>query len=94
MSPTAIAFPEKAVVATLEGFWDKQMGATSVSPLFPLGPQMDSLTAVLVLISVESVLRVGELPQSLIKGGGYSSKDEFVQHLLQRLKKHVAKLAG
>jgi hypothetical protein len=89
-------FPEKEIRQALSSFWDDTLGdeaaisqpsdgAASVG-IDELKPTMDSLTAVTVLIPLEKVLG-HPLKQQLIRKGGYSSKDEFVDHLVQQLKK-------
>lgn len=53
-------------------------------------PVIDSLVAVGVLVELESIVPF-ELPDSLVRGGGYDSVDEVVQHLMPQLQKRWKK---
>lgn len=82
----------KAIRDCLEKFWDKQMGDPSEEPLFPVGSEMDSLTAVRVLLEVEEILGSKDLPQTLVRKGGYESKADFVDTLSANVAKHCESL--
>lgn len=53
-----------------------------------IGPQpvIDSLVVVEVLLELETQVPF-ELPDSLVRAGGYDSVDEVVQHLMPKLQK-------
>lgn len=83
------SFPEQAIRDALDGFWNNvvvpdQAASLGLSP----GAALDSLTATDVLITIETVLGLKdqELPQTLVKSGGYESKDEFIKHLSESIK--------
>jgi hypothetical protein len=87
------SFPEQAIRDALEEFWDAtivpdQAVGLGLSP----GATLDSLTATDVLITMESVLGLKdqELPQTLVKSGGYESKEEFIEHLVGSIKACVS----
>lgn len=85
---------ETRIKQELEQFWDERAipsgpnGETTVDEL--LGP-LESMTAVDVLATLEGVVGDVPLPNTLIKAGGYSSKDEFVEHLSKRVMDLVKK---
>lgn len=86
-------YPEEAVRQALEGFWDEVVDPEMTANLgLAPGAALDSLTATDVLLTIESVLGLQgqELPQTLVKGGGYDSKDEFVEHLTESVKACVS----
>jgi len=98
------AFPENAVRDVLSQFWDDTLGDESelvklakpdaTVTVDELQPTMDSLTAVTVLVPLEPIMGQA-LKQNLIKQGGYSSKEEFIDHLMERLRKlHLKGTAG
>ena len=78
----------------LERFWDERAipsgpeGETTVDEL--LGP-LESMTAVDVLATLESVVGDVQLPNTLIKPGGYKNKGEFIEQLSERVMDHVKK---
>ena len=79
-----VPYPRQTVRDALEAFWDETVTVGTESPVGAVaGAVLDSLTATEVLIVIEQILNLGdqELPQTLVKIGGYSSKDEFVDHL-------------
>jgi hypothetical protein len=78
------SYPEQEVRKALEDFWDEVVDPAMTADLgLAPGAALDSLTATDVLLTMESVLGLQdqELPQTLVKSGGYDSKDEFVEHL-------------
>lgn len=78
------SYPEQAVRQALEKFWDEVVVPETTADLgLSPGAALDSLTATDVLLTIESVLGLQdqELPQTLVKSGGYDSKGEFVEHL-------------
>ena len=78
------SYPEQRVREALEKFWDEVVVSEAAADIgLSPGVALDSLTATDVLLTIESVLGLQgqELPQTLVKSGGYDSKDEFVEHL-------------
>lgn len=83
------SYPETEVRKALEEFWDRTVDPNAVEDLGLLpGVALDSLSATDVLLTVETVLGLQdqELPQTLVKSGGYDSKEEFVEHLGNSIK--------
>lgn len=88
----AASFPEADVIDALKKFWAEETGSSAKlgSPfgaprkgggsVFDVRPELDSLRAVEVLLVVEPVIGI-ELPDSVVKLGGYNSCDEFVDHM-------------
>lgn len=74
---------EKQIRAALEEFWDEHSlmpeagGPSTVNEL--LEP-IESMTAVEVLATLDKVVGT-ELPNSVIRAGGYKTRDEFVYGL-------------
>lgn len=87
------SYPEQAVRQALEKFWDEVVVPETTADLGLVpGVALDSLTATDVLMTIESALGIQdqELPQTLVKSGGYDSKDEFVEHLTGCIKACVS----
>ncbi len=86
-------FPEVSLIQALGDFWDQQMGTVPANSdeIFSLGSEMDSLTAVVVLVEVSGQLPDVPLNESLIKKGGYKAKAEFVPHLMSGIKAEAEK---
>ena len=84
---------QAAVQAALNGFWDENAipaadgGATTVDEL---AGAVESMTAVGVLATVDAIVGF-EVPNSVIKVGGYQSKDEFIEHLTANVMAQVTK---
>ena len=55
--------------------------------------QIDSLSAVSILCVVEPILGI-ELPQNVVRAGGYSSIDQALAQLLPKIEAHWKKLNG
>lgn len=55
--------------------------------------QVDSLVAVSILCAVEPIVGF-ELPQNLVRAGGYGSVEGALEHLLPRLEKEWTKKKG
>jgi len=82
---------DKDVAAALVDYWDDRAVDLDIgADPFGLGEGMDSLTAIDVLLDLESKFDLEELPVTLIKCGGYQSRDEFVTLVSENLKRHVA----
>ena len=81
----------KTVKHALEAFWDAQVSpplSDSGSEVFSVGSEMDSLTAVAVLCELEVLLGIDNLPETLVKRGGYKTKQEFVELLSKSVVEH------
>lgn len=81
------------VQQALADFWDERAlpssfdGATTVEEL--VAP-VESMTAVEVLATLDAL--VGKiLPNTVIQAGGYSSKEEFVEVLSEKVMAHIAR---
>lgn len=82
---------DKDVAAVLVKYWDERTADLDIgADPFGLGEGMDSLTAIDVLLDLESEFELEELPVTLIKRGGYQSRDEFVALMSENLRRHVA----
>ncbi len=101
--PAVAAFPGAAVEASLR---DELIEAVKTEasikgiPL-PSAPahiaktafQVDSLVVVDILCTVEPIVGF-ELPESVVRAGGYDSVDSAVAHLLPRIEKQWIKKKG
>lgn len=86
-----IPFPQDLVQAKLNEYWDEQIKSSAeTDSIFPLGENMDSLTACIALIEIETILNIEELPQTLIQQGGYKSKKEFSEQLTLSVRNHLS----
>lgn len=98
---TAPAFPAAEIEACIRDFLadegamhadlhgtssPKERSASEVGPQ----PVIDSLVVVEVLLEVEPKVPF-DLPESLVRAGGYDSIDEVVQHLIPRLERRWRK---
>ena len=102
-------FPEAEVLEALKAFWAEETGSSAKtgSPfgaprktggnVFDVRPELDSLRAVEVLLVVEQIIGI-ELPDSVVKLGGYNSCDEFVEQFVPAVRavfdKHHRKHKG
>lgn len=109
-SPTApassaalAAFPTAAVEACLrDELVDTVKGEAAIKGVtLPSAPkqiaqtpfQVDSLVVVSILIAVEPIVGF-ELPESVVRAGGYASVDSALEHLLPRIEKLWTKRNG
>lgn len=91
---TQPVFPAQAIEASIRDFLAEEgemqavlHGGSGVGqPPGSIGPQpvIDSLVVVEVLLELETQVPF-ELPESLVRAGGYDSVDEVVQHLLPKI---------
>ncbi|MGE5501924.1 MAG: acyl carrier protein [Solirubrobacterales bacterium] len=91
------AFPEAEVIEALKKFWADETGSSTKtgSPfgapkkgggtVFDVRPELDSLRAVEVLLEVEKIIGV-ELPDTVVKLGGYDGYDEFMDQLVPSIR--------
>ncbi|MHB0670029.1 hypothetical protein [Roseomonas mucosa] len=63
------------------------------APIGSLPFQIDSLVVVSILCTVEPILGI-ELPESVVRTGGYSSVDQALAQLLPRIEAHWMKRRG
>jgi len=86
-------YPTNQVREVLSDFWDQTVNVEGTSDL-GLCPTvaLDSLTATEVLLNLEDILGLKgqELPHSLVKSGGYASKEEFIDHIEAGLSECIA----
>jgi hypothetical protein len=61
-------------------------------PTMPV--QVDSLVCVDILCAVEPLLGGIELPESVVKTGGYGSIDSAIRNMIPRIEKEWKKLKG
>ena len=97
-------FPTKEIENIAKDWWRDQAAKTAARgnpfadasgksrTVFDLRPQMSSLQAVSVLNKLESVLHY-KPSRSVIKPGGYQSRDEFINDLKTKLEKEFGRKA-
>lgn len=74
----------------LEQFWDDRcIAIEETEDVEDLIDELDSLSAVDVLLPIEELLGMEIEPETVIRRGGYDSKEQLVEHLLGKLQKHV-----
>src|SRR5262249_12736046 len=93
LSPVRVkSFPEHALTAALEQWWDATVATKQDDPfskpgtLYDLIVEIDSLSAVDVLIVIENELGF-EPPVGAIKRGGYKNRQEMIDHLIPVMRK-------
>jgi len=85
-------FPEKEIESVIEMWWEEQTSKHVDDPfglpgtLFDVLVEIDSLTAVNVLLVIEPVIGL-QPPESLIRPGGYTDRSDMIGHLMPRLRK-------
>ena len=90
-SSSIMNFPIDEIKKALSEFWDEQMDIDDDSSSFSLGPNLDSLTALVSLLTIQKILSVNEpLPVTLIQKGGYHTKAEFVNVLSSSVETYYA----
>jgi hypothetical protein len=90
-------FPAQILETAIRNFLAEE-GATQAIlqgksvPVAGIGPQpvIDSLVVVEVLLELETKVPF-DLPESLVRAGGYDSVDEVVQHLIRQVEKRWIK---
>lgn len=101
--PTSVAFPAAAVEARLrDELIEAVKSEASIKGIaLPSAPgaiaktafQVDSLVVVDILCAVEPIVRF-ELPESVVRAGGYDSVESALAHLLPRIEKQWTKKKG
>lgn len=66
---------------------------TDAAALSAIPTVLDSLAVVEMLMTIEPILDC-ELPDRLVKTGGYTSVEEALDHLLPRVEEHWKKKSG
>jgi hypothetical protein len=101
--PATVAFPKSAVEAGLRGELIEavKIEASIRGIALPAAPdqirkaavQVDSLVVVSILCAVEPIVGF-ELPDSVVRAGGYISAESALEHLLPRIEKEWMKRKG
>ena len=101
--PANISFPTAAVATALQDELIEAVKAEAsiTGVTLPSTPavimstpfQIDSLTAVSILCFVEPILGI-ELPQNVVRTGGYSSIDQALAQLLPKIEAYWKKHSG
>jgi hypothetical protein len=93
---TPQAFPKDQVEAALRGWWARQKEAIcriadpvpelqpDSATVFSLVPLVSSHHALDAVLDIEKIVGY-EIPDSVVKRGGYQSGDEFVEHMMGKL---------
>lgn len=87
---------EAAIRSALEAFWDERAipsgpsGETTVEEL--LAP-VESMTAVDVLVELDKISGL-KLPNTLIRKGGYDTRDQFVADLTNKVMQRISDSAS
>ncbi|QNN64624.1 hypothetical protein H9L12_10065 [Sphingomonas rhizophila] len=86
------AFPLDDVIAALDDWWAKEKEDAALPDDPPAQPdimkpevEIDSHRAVRALITLQEVVKI-EIPESVIKEGGYDDFDEMKAHLVPQVK--------
>lgn len=76
----------------LEQFWDEScMSTKETEEVEGLIDELDSQSAIDVVLRVEKILAGQEVPEDkVIRPGGYDSKSQFVEDFLERLERFLA----
>lgn len=84
-------FPEADVYAALERWWDEEKSDAAlpgdkgaVPDIMQPAVEIDSHRAVRALVSLEEVVKF-EIPETVIKEGGYETFEEMKEHLVPRV---------
>lgn len=82
------------IEAVLGQFWEEmaiELGESPQDTSGLLGAPLDSLTAVEVLLQVETLLGGRSIPaEVVIRNGGYESKEQFVELLTGQILDYIA----
>jgi hypothetical protein len=100
--PSPQPFPKDHVEASLRDWWAQQEQDQKLisDPVEDLQPTSETVFAVVPLVSshhaLNAVLEVEkivgyEIPDSVVKRGGYQDCEEFVKHMMGRLDAYHAK---
>lgn len=95
----ATIFPERELKGAVGKWWDEETSKHLNDPfavpgtLFDVVVEVDSLTAVNVLLVIEPIFGF-EPPESLIRSGGYTDRNDMINHLLPALRTMFNKRHG
>ena len=94
-SPKRTAFPASEIKTALEQWWvteslDRADDPFAKAPkatgtIYDLLPALDSLTIIRSFVVIEKVLDF-QIPVTLVKPGGYSTREEMLKDLLPKLR--------
>lgn len=82
---------EARIRAELENFWDERaipVGSSGETAVEELAAPVESMTAVDVLAGLDKITGL-KLPNTLIRRGGYNTRDQFVDSLSAKVLKRV-----
>ncbi len=79
-----------AIETSLRKFWaDRSISLEEGNSVEDFIDELDSLTAVDVLIDIEKITGIDIPEGSVIRRGGYDSREQFVEHLTDRVMKFI-----
>jgi hypothetical protein len=84
-------FPEQELEDAIAKWWDEETSKRLKDPfavpgtLYDALTEVDSLSAVNVLLAIEPIIGFGP-PESVIKPGGYANRQEMIDHLSPKLR--------
>src|SRR5207244_4264039 len=91
-----VAFPEAEIVTALNNWWRQEALERAEDPfapalkptgtLYDLLPALDSLEIMRSFLIIDKILK-RKVPVSLVKAGGYYSREEMLKDLLPKLRK-------
>lgn len=87
---------KQEIEACLERFWDEmaiEMGEEPQDVGALIGAPLDSLTAMEVMLEIDKLLNRRIPADTVIRKGGYESREQFVEHLTAEVLKYVAEHA-
>lgn len=82
---------EARIRAELEKFWDERaipVGSSGETAVEALAAPVESMTAMDVLAGLDKITGL-KLPNTLIRRGGYNTRDQFVDLLTAKVMKRV-----
>lgn len=94
-SSVATGIPTKELTEAIVGWWEEQTLERNNDPfapgtLYDVLTDVDSLSAVNVLLLLDPIVGI-ELPESIIKPGGYSDRQEMIDHLIPAINELFSK---
>lgn len=84
------------IEASLGEFWDRmaiELGEDPQDTGALVGAPLDSLTAMEAMLEIDKLLNLKIPADTVIRKGGYESKEQFVEHLTSEVLKYVAEHA-
>lgn len=90
--PMPDEFPEDGVIAAIDAWWAQEQQDAQLPGDAPATPdimkpavEIDSHRAVRALLSIQEIVKI-EIPESVIKDGGYDSIDEMKDHIVPEIR--------